>query len=162
MVEVFNVDYFDKSGKDPRKPFQCEAMVDLVCGNGQRMKARKLNLYINTDVKRTRGFHGDSFGQNLKSFVYLSDVRSLDEEPYCYVQGTHLKNAMSTANLAIPKVCVFGAEAPLVDVVAIITVLGRAGSLIVSDQSGVHRGIPQTVGAEPRVLVMRYLPAKDL
>lgn len=158
MLDVFNVDLFCGNQRgDLREKFENKQLLELVTSNGETLQAKNLNMYVNAGIEKTRGFHVDSFGTNLKSFVYLSDVLSLEDGPYCFVRKTHRENAMHKANLAISKGSKALTEAPFVDVLQIVPVLAPAGSLIISDQSGVHRGFPQSASGKRKVLVMRYL-----
>ena len=54
-----------------------------------KVQAKCHNLYINEGVQDTRGFHCDGRALKFKSFVFLTDVKELEDGPYCYVKGTH-------------------------------------------------------------------------
>ncbi len=47
------------------------------------------NIYLNDSVTATRGYHIDGLAVKAKSFLYLTDVLSDDDGPYCYALGTH-------------------------------------------------------------------------
>ena len=47
-------------------------------------------------------------------------------------------------------------EAPVVSVLDIIPILAKKGSLVVSNQTGIHRGIPQSKNGYREVIVLRY------
>jgi hypothetical protein len=157
MVDVFNVDRLAGEGaSDVRAPFENTQLLKLLQHHGEGLTPANLNMYLNRGITATRGFHVDNFETNLKGFVYLSNVSSLNSGPYCYVTGSHRDDAWRQANRAISTHCAAPTEAPLVDPGRVVPVLAPAGSLVISDQSGVHRGMPQAPDAERRVLVMRY------
>lgn len=157
MVDVFNVDRLAGGQRDAlRAPFRSRGILSLISEGDHRLEATNLNLYVNRGITSTRGFHADSFGKSLKGFVYLSDVTSLDDGPYCFVRRTHVDGLWRKANKKISELAEAKTEAPFIDVSMAVPILAARGSLILSDQAGVHRGIPQAPGAERRVLVMRY------
>ncbi|WP_156167502.1 hypothetical protein [Thioalkalivibrio versutus] len=157
MVDVFNVDRLVGSRKSAfRAPFITSGLLDLIGGSSNALEARNLNLYINRSVMQTRGFHVDSFKKNIKGFVYLTDVSSLDDGPYCYVRGSHLDGAWRKANQKLSEIAPAKTDSPFIDTRLAVPVLAPRGSLILSDQAGVHRGMPQGRGSERLVLVMRY------
>lgn len=157
MIDVFNVDKLAGDQRDElRAPFSGEGILALVAEADNRLEAENLNLYVNRSIIHTRGFHVDSYTKSLKGFVYLSNVKSLDEGPYCFVRRTHLDGIWRKANQKISELAAAKTEAPFIDVSMAVPVVAPRGSLILSDQAGIHRGIPQKMGAERRVLVMRY------
>jgi len=103
------------------------------------------NLQSNAN---TRTYHLDSFIKEFKSFIYLDDVDE-GNGPFAYVPGTHRKHLLRI------KKQLFGngeGEAPTTvfpedmteDERALETnVLGKAGTLILADVRGMHRGTPQ-------------------
>lgn len=157
MIDVFNVDRLVGDQRNVlRAPFGGEGILSLVAEANNRLEAENLNLYVNRSITHTRGFHVDSYIKSLKGFVYLSDVESLDDGPYCFVRRTHVDSIWRKANQKISELAVAKTEAPFIDVSMAVPVVAARGSLILSDQAGIHRGIPQKIGAERRVLVMRY------
>lgn len=116
----------------------------------------QVNLLRNESVTVTRRLHVDNLGGSYKAFLYLSDVRTMADGPYAYVPGSHrrpdllrrearlncLKGRSETDSFAFD-----GYEIPF---------LVEKGTLIISCQSGVHRGMPQQPGASRTVLVGNY------
>lgn len=165
MVDVFNVDHFRGHASDAvRTPFQNPLLITLLSDSKTRTVPRNLNLYINSGITKTRGFHVDTYEKSLKGFVYLTDVRRLDDGPYCYVLGSHIDGPWRVANQAIGSVCMDASqskfanttESPLVAPMNIVPLLAPSGTLILSDQCGIHRGMPQSPDGERHALVMRY------
>ena len=152
MIDVFNVNrLLGKLGDEVYKIFFKDWLVDLLKKSNEPVNPKNLNLYINHSVTSTRGFHVDSNYRSIKGFIYLTDVNTIEEGPYCYVRGTHIDTPFSKVNKSLG-----GKEAPFTNMQDIIPVLGKKGTLILSDQSGIHRGIPQRIGFIREVLVMRY------
>lgn len=152
MIDVFNVNrLLGKLGDEVYKVFLKDWLVDLLKNSNEPVNPKNLNLYINHSVTSTRGFHVDSNYRSIKGFIYLTDVNTIEDGPYCYVKGTHIDTPFSKVNKSLG-----GKEAPFTNILDIIPVLGKKGTLILSDQSGIHRGIPQRIGSIREVLVMRY------
>jgi hypothetical protein len=158
MVDVFNVDRLlgEKAGKI-RDIYSKKWLIDLLQSYEQAVRPANLNAYINKSITGTRGFHADSYQSTLKGFIYLTDVLSLDDGPYCFVKGSHIDTPWRKANKAIGALTSAATESPFVDPLSVVPVLGKKGTLVLSDQSGIHRGIPQADGALRQLLVMRYL-----
>lgn len=157
MIDVFNFDRLAGEAREAlRQPFTRDWLLRLIAAEGAELTAENLNLYLNRGITRTRGFHADSFRKSLKGFVYLSDVERLDDGPYCFVRRSHADGPWRMANSKISELATAATETPFVDIGMIVPVVAPAGSLILSDQAGFHRGIPQSPDAERRVLVMRY------
>ena len=152
MIDVFNVNrLLGKLGDEVYKVFLKDWLVNLLKNSNEPVNPKNLNLYINHSVTSTRGFHVDSNYRSIKGFIYLTDVDTIEDGPYCYVKGTHVDTPFSKVNKLLG-----GKEAPFTNIPDIIPVLGKKGTLILSDQSGIHRGIPQRIGSIREVLVMRY------
>lgn len=158
MVDVFNV---NKS-----KYYQDLEIVELInnkkelsqliSGLQKGLSVSNINIYHNKNILKTRGFHLDDYSNTLKAFIYLTDVDDLDHGPYCYVSETHNDNLFRKANSFISQKAPKNTETPFVPFQNIIPILGKKGTLVISDQTGFHRGIPQKQGFERNVLVVRY------
>lgn len=165
MLDIFNFDLLDGSyGPALRAALASPSVVNLVSlGKSSGLKPRNLNVYINRKVTKTRGFHVDSYGAGqIKAFLYLTDVTTMSDGPYCYVLGSHTRGPLSQMNQAITRESSFfeSTDTPLVDTRKILPVLGGAGTLVISDQSGSHRGIPQTADGSRVLAVLNLLPEK--
>lgn len=132
-------------------------LLDQAFGRPFQVQAR--NLYVNRGVLNTRGFHTDGGGMKAKAFLYLSDVGSLAQGPFCYVPGSHrwfwrrwLNRWHSRAHGRRPDDC-----ALLPGQIA-VPVLCATGDLVIAMQHGVHRGLPQQPGAERAVLLSMLQP----
>ena len=110
---------------------------------GSNFGVSNINTYLNSGITSTRGFHADSYSRQIKVFIYLTDVFDFDNGPYTYVKGTHLNTPYRRANQKISSGLKAKTETPYFNINNIYPILAPRGSLIVSDQSGFHRGFPQ-------------------
>ncbi len=157
MIDTFNFDRLaGTSQQELRDPFSNNSILSLLSGDGMAVQPRNLNLYINRGVMKTRGFHVDRYKRKLKGFVYLSDVNRLEDGPYCYVRGSAQDGPWRWMNQAIAQMTFSSTEAPLIDLQSVVPVLSSKGSLVISDQAGIHRGLPQDSDGERAALVMAY------
>jgi hypothetical protein len=153
MVDIFNCDLALPEALGVfRKVFEDDYVMSLM----GELRAANLNVYMNRGIAKTRGFHVDSYGEHMKAFVYMTDVVSLDDGPYTYVVGSHRESAFRRINRFLCADFTPSTESPLVDVESIVPMLAPMGSLVISDQSGSHRGWPQLKDHERMVAVMKY------
>ena len=153
MIDIFNCDFALRESLGPiRHVFEDEFVRKLVGS----LAPANLNAYVNEGIAKTRGFHVDSYGEHMKAFIYLTDVLSLADGPYTYVLDSHRPSPFQRFNRAIASQLAPATETPLVDLRKILPVLAPAGSLVVSDQSGAHRGFPQHPERKRKVAVMKY------
>ncbi|MBL8629612.1 MAG: hypothetical protein JNM81_08295 [Rhodospirillaceae bacterium] len=125
----------------------------------QRYRPTSLNLYINDSVTHQRDFHIDDESHQVKAFVYLTDVLTREDGPYCYIPGSHQEKHIKALN----KVYNTAAGRPrtdmsLADPATAIACLAPAGTLILSIQSGLHRGLDQVPGARRLMLTELFEP----
>ena len=122
-----------------------------------------------------RGFHVDTFElSTFKVMLYLNDV-TLENGPTCYIPGTHVMNelrrkkefewgpAVSPGDPSQkPHLTNFTDEelGELVD--HQLPVVGPAGTLVLFDTWGVHRGLSPLPGRERHVLVNYYRKGANL
>lgn len=157
MIDIFNVNYrFPTSFGVLKNMLSADNVVRVIRGQGGRVHVGNLNCYINRGIGRTRGFHVDSYQRRLKAFVYLTDVESLDCGPYTYVRASHSSCCFRAINKAISEKLPYPTETPIVPQDSVIPILAKAGSLVISDQAGFHRGFPQAQGCSRKVAVMNF------
>ena len=157
MVDVFNADrLFPELGEVLRPRLESPALIEVLSGAGSALQPRNLNIYLNRNIRRTRGFHVDAYARQVKAFIYLTDVTGLGDGPYTYVAGSHRPDTYRRLNRKLSEDLPNATETPVVPLDRVIPVLGRRGSLIISDQAGFHRGFPQDQGATRCVAVMNY------
>lgn len=159
MIDVFN---FDKLPVIKNLKIQDHinqtGLNDIIKGdNIKKLSLSNINVYRNIGITQTRGFHMDDLSNTIKGFIYLSDVEDLHDGPYCFCKGTHSEGAFRKVNQALSQMAPNKTETPLVPMDSILPILAKKGSLVVSNQTGFHRGIPQKETAERLLLVIRYM-----
>ena len=96
--------------------------------------------------EHTRTFHVDGFDKEFKAFLYLDDVDE-GNGPFAYVPGTHKNWFSRLKKLTLGNK---NNDSPTtyyeneVDTKSEVMVTGAAGTLILSDVRGIHRGTPQS------------------
>jgi len=154
MIDIFNVDIAFPEVNILRKAYEDSGLKEILSSPDLSVGFKNLNFYLNSNVTSTRGFHADSYTPQLKAFVYLTDCLSLDDGPYTYVKGSQKDNPYRRLNREMCTNLPNKTEAPLLNRGDILPVLASRGSLVISDQSGFHRGFPQEEGHERVISVM--------
>ena len=161
MIDIFNLQkrLSDTSSDSLNIVFNGKLFAELIGSKFEDQKVEfALNAYYNKSVLSTRGFHVDAFYPVIKAMIYLSDVNELDQGPYCYVKKSHKKNSVTEINKALSKHYVGEiTETPFVSLTDVTPILGKAGTLIFSDQAGGHRGMPQSAEQERIMLVAKFI-----
>ena len=111
------------------------------------------------------GWHRDSFANQFKAMIYLSDVGP-ENGPFQYILGSHNLRAMirdqRRAELGIDQTRITeGQIARLLNEKPqrLASVTGLAGTLILADTTGLHRGTP-IVSGERYALTNYYYPSR--
>lgn len=157
MIDIFNVDY-----EIPEIEFkEVIPIVEELTSRAYKKKVRfyRLNAYINEGVNYTRDYHIDNFSTDFKAFVYLTDVIDTTYGPYSYIKGSlgiyipkylnMIFNFFSKKRRA-PDMTMF------INKSRILNCIGNAGDLIISDQAGFHRGLPQVKDKKRVALVFNF------
>lgn len=124
----------------------------------KKVKQQQLNLYYNQSVVNPRALHVDSVFESYKAFLYLSDCEDLSCGPYSFIPKSPLKRRAIMKNIkrnfesSEPK----HHEDILVDESLAVPLRGKAGTLIITVQNGIHGGVEQEEGKERIVLVDNY------
>lgn len=128
-----------------------------------KKKFSHFNSYINHGVGCTRVAHIDSVKDQYKCMIYLTDVQDSGCGPYSYVPRSHKKKLLLKFSTLfqrfIRKITQNNSylydDMPIHDD-CLKLLLGESGTLIISNQSGIHRGQPQKNNAFRLVLVDNY------
>ena len=78
----------------------------------------------------------------------------LDQGPYTFVKSSHKENPYRAINGQLSKNLKIKTETPIVNINDIYPILAKKGSLVISDQSGFHRGFPQSKKGLRRTLTI--------
>ena len=149
MIDIFNVDQLIQNKHiintvvKTLKTFECVRDYTL----------QSVNMYINQGITSTRCFHLDTKNEKLKGFIYLTPVTTLDDGPYSYVVGSHRSLELLSLNNKIFGRNKHKLDVPVVPTDLAVACTGSAGTLVVSDQRGVHRGHPQSSDFNSRILL---------
>lgn len=123
----------------------------------QGTRYRYCNCYVSRGIRNPRCLHIDGTQRKYKLFVYLNDVLKADDGPYTYVPGSHggqpwaAKEQFYNQLRGLPNHDCRSVEPAQAEVCT-----GPAGTAVISDQSGVHGGLPQRPDAERLVLVASF------
>ena len=158
MVKIFNADHLFTKNKEiidlyGRHQFILEILA--ACNvPGAQFKHGHLDIYANQSDELSTGFHYDTDVPMVKTFLYLTDVLSVNDGPYCYAAGTHNETNIRKFNQEINKISNRG------DLVCfhfnkdrVIPFLGKKGDLILSFQNGAHQRHNQKKGHQRMMLV---------
>ena len=157
MIDIFNIDKWFHSFRDElRQYFNQNILIKVIKEYNNSIKATNLNLYMNKGVSKTRGFHVDGYKKQLKGFVYLEDCLDLKCGPYTYVTESHLDFVSQKINKLVSTVLPNSTETPFIFPQNIVPALAKKGTLVISDQSGSHRGFPQDEECERIIAVMNF------
>ena len=161
MLDIYNVDkaFSPEIMEELNSIFRCDLIYKLLKSKENDNDFNlHINAYYNKSVQSTRGFHVDAFYPVIKGMIYLSDVNELESGAYCYVKKSHKPNSLTEINKKISRSYVGeSTETPFVDINELTPVLGKAGTLIFSDQSGAHRGLPQSANRDRTMLVSKFI-----
>jgi len=164
MLDFFNVDSLMNDEKYPAlkkcyyllKEFGLRELISSQSNDS--ISQRQTNIYFNKSVTNTRALHIDSIYETYKSFLYLTNVRCLEDGPYRFVPESHNKNkAKKYSILKNSKIAnIYNEQDVLLSPELSIPFLGDAGSLIITYQNGIHGGTPQTKDYKRIILVGNY------
>lgn len=156
MLDIFNIDESIPATAEVKND---EFIHDVIYqASSTEYTTQNTNIYYNRSVTNTRGYHFDSYSEQYKAFVYLTDVPDESYGPYSYIEGSHNRSwfrrkAEGMINRARGT---HQTNALWFDEDDIHTFTAPKGTLIISDQTGYHRGIPQEEGKE-RMLISESL-----
>lgn len=160
MVDAFNIDRLFEDGLPEAQAMRPDWLRDLLeRATGLAYQRRNLNAYFNAGVPETRGFHADSYTPQVKAFLYLTDVADDADGPHYYVLGSHDDEVARALNRRVNRLVgiTYETEMRLFDRSRIARLTAPRGTLILSFQSGIHRGGPQLDGHERLVLVQNFM-----
>lgn len=110
--------------------------------------------YSENNLGSGGGWHRDSpFSHQFKFILYLSDVHEKNG-PFQYIKGSHkTKNIVNYCRKSNENLSRYRFDDEVIDEILqksdcneIITVLGKAGTLLIADVKGLHRGKPLEEG----------------
>lgn len=92
----------------------------------------------------TRYYHVDIWGREFKAFLYLDDVDQ-DNGPFTYLRGSHKLHLLRLKRMILRGEHDTSMTRTELDSIMHreVQIAGEAGTLILADVSGIHRGLPQ-------------------
>jgi hypothetical protein len=162
MIDVFNIQRAVPGIRDID-----DSMIQLIlqAATGQHVNRIRTNAYVNVGVAGTRGFHIDNVQPTLyKAFLYLTDVTDETDGCYSLVRGSHHFCFRVYLNLFLNMFtrARSSTDMPIVPHRRVRHALGPRGTLILSSQNAIHRGMPQRPGKRRVALVFNYLVTSRL
>jgi len=160
MLDIFNIDNLiqNKLSKGFFKKIREDLFLnEFLKSLPKSLKMQNINSYVNSGITKTRGLHVDSYKNQIKLFIYLTDVMELKQGPYTFVKGSHKENPFRSINSQLSESLKIKTETPIVNMNDIYPILAKKGSLVISDQSGFHRGYPQSENGFRRTLTINCL-----
>jgi len=126
---------------------------------GQEIIPLRANAYLNNGIKNTRTYHIDNTQPVIyKAFIYLSDVPDISYGPYSFIRRSHRFSCYTYLNLFIN---IFKTTPSTTMTIyrnsRIEDAIGGKGDLILSNQNGMHRGLPQKEGNERVALIFSFM-----
>ncbi len=156
MLDIFYIDkLIDKINKIDQEP-----IINLLKNvTGQEVIPLRCNAYLNYGIENTRDFHIDNTQPVVyKAFIYLTDVPDVSYGPYSFIKKSHrfsfytylnlFKNLFSKQN---------STDMPHYNSKNIVNAIGNKGDLILSNQNGIHRGLPQQDGKKRIALILSFM-----
>lgn len=170
MIDISDI---DKS--IPIDPKLYTEKLEKIISNatGEKTKFWRLNAYINVGVSNTRDYHVDNFSANYKAFIYLADVPDESYGPYSFVKGSHhfyipkyLNIYRNSWLMFLNKIGLSKQVRRIPDMIKfynknqVYHAIGKKGTLVISDQAGLHRGLPQEPNKKRVALIFNFTMVK--
>jgi hypothetical protein len=159
MLDIFNIDETIPETSEVKSDDFISNIINKA-DESAKYTPENINVYFNRSVTNTRGYHADSYDGQYKAFVYLTDVPDESYGPYSYIKESHKKTKlMRKAEGVINRMRgTHPTNAISYDEDNVKKFTAPKGTLIISDQSGYHRGIPQEEGKERMLISNSYTP----
>lgn len=118
------------------------------------------SFYRTLSLKNPRSYHMDVFKRTTyKAFIYLTDVPTTDYGPYSFIEESHGPNLSRYLNLALNQFKGYPvSDARIYNQKQAHPFVGQRGTLIITNQRGYHRGLPQKDQHERMLLTNAYKP----
>jgi hypothetical protein len=122
MIDIYNI---QKLLPNIEKYFSTDLMINLLKKITQKnWKLFRTNLHICSNVNNPIPFHIDDYDNTIKITVYLSEIKTNNDGPPVFIEGTHINNN----NIKNDNIKIFH---------------GNKGDILISYQNGLHKKMPQ-------------------
>ena len=119
MLDIFNIDNLlgNKLSSGIFSKIRNDSFLnDFLKSLPKNLKMKNINSYVNSGITKTRGFHVDSYKNQIKFFIYLTDVMELNQGPYTFVKGSHKENPYRLINSQLSEGINIKTETPIVNI----------------------------------------------
>ncbi|OOE48679.1 hypothetical protein BZG11_13925, partial [Salinivibrio kushneri] len=82
MIDIFNIDRSSEVFRGMLESLKSSQTIKALTSQRTQVTPKNMNVYLNSGVQSTRGFHVDTYTEKLKVFVYLTDCMDLSNGPY--------------------------------------------------------------------------------
>ena len=157
MIDVAHIDREIASVRSIDLTLSHEIMRQL---SSMQLYLSQINLYYNKNVPGTRIDHVDNCQPIIyKGFIYLTDVEDASYGPYSFMPGTQRFSPRVYFNLVanIFRKKYRSTDMPDSNPTKRVVATGKKGTLVLSNQNGIHRGLTQTEGRERMAIIVNYL-----
>ncbi len=139
---------------------------------GEKFLLRSITIRVdNPDTESKRGYHTDGVTPPVyKAFIYLSDVDDYGDGPYTVIPGSHRHTFRKIINYLYSQTIIFlsiSRDYTRKDDIKLfysdkqsVSVFGKAGTLIISNQQLVHKGWHQHDKNKRYALICYLMPEK--
>jgi hypothetical protein len=156
LLDLFNVDLLIPELASFRDDPDIRKIIEEAAGTTARLVV--LNAYVNDGVCATRGWHYDAFYPQYKAFLYLTDVVTREDGPFAYVTGSHHPSVERFLNQRLARLqSDRDTNATIFDASRVVEALGPRGTLVISNQNGIHRGLLQAPGHRRILLALSWM-----
>ena len=163
MLDIFNIHRGLSNSSTQQLDNLIKELQKKVLQNSKlKYSFKGWSAYVSNGVTNTRGPHIDNFKGSLKAFLYLTDCQELESGPYVFIPNTC---SLFGKALLLAQSYVSGRFQSYTDValnalenekIIARSIYGAAGTVFVSNQSGVHFGYPQGNNGNRMVLVANF------
>lgn len=159
MLDIFNMDMAISELSEFKNN---NLLLEIINRSAkEEYSADNVNVYLNKSVTNTRGYHADTYSGKYKSFLYLTDVPDKSYGPFSFINGSHTpskfqKKMRQLVNKKILNKPPTNALMPLK--FREITCIAPKGTLIIANQTGLHRGNSQGKGKKRVLVTTSYTP----
>jgi hypothetical protein len=159
-VDVGKIDWFHIDKIIDVSDVDIDYIKNILFEINSQLELKNFNSYIDKGVTTARGFHSDSYGVfHYKAFIYLTDVDDLSFGPYTYIENSHIATYYRLLNQI--KNSILDNERTDITIYnknLIRPMIAKKGTLVISDQTGFHRGWPQEKDKFRAILTMNFAP----
>jgi hypothetical protein len=164
-TDMIDIRRLDKSLKE-LESIRYNSMIQQIISEAYNriVSSARFNCYVNNSVNDPRIYHVDNLHYlQVKSFILLTDVPDPSFGCHSYIKKTHKFSFLKYINIIYNLFCetTHKMDMRLYHSKNIVNVIGKRGTLVITDQNGFHRGLPQEKGGKRVMLVNTFAEKGD-